>query len=301
MYLTQPTSIPCGSPQRGNGRRLHLDRLLGQPIEQLAPRGRLAPVEPESEFVGIVVQVLVTNRALVGSQQPALEQRDYPMNPWEKVFVPGFSLDLPIVDITFQLPVSVQAVGSDGAARFDRLGNKSMQSLPVEIWDMPQTYATNALTILLGGDDDKCLVVSQPTSDTRFLPAPIRLVHLDQTPQAVPARPHHRSPELVEQSPSGFVAPKPKHPLESQGADAVLLARDKPHCPKPGRQRQMTVLEDRACRNRGLMSTICTQPKVAPHRPSPAPTARWATEAFGPAQHEQILPTGGFAAESLFH
>ena len=150
MYLTQPVSILCGSPQSGKGHRLHLNRLLSQSIEQFAPRSRLAPIEPEGEFVEIVVQVLLTNRALVGSQQPTLEQRDYPMNPWEKVFALGFSLDLPIVDISFQVPVSVQAVGSDSAARFDRLGNKSMQSLPIEIWDMPQTDATNALTIFLG-------------------------------------------------------------------------------------------------------------------------------------------------------
>src|SRR5438876_5657335 len=119
MYLTQPPSILCGSPQRSEGDRRHLNRLLSQSIEQFAPRAGLAAVEPEGEFVEIVVQVFVTNRALVGPQQPTLEQRDHPMNPWEKVFVLDFSLDLPIVNVSFQLPVSIQAVGSDSAARFD--------------------------------------------------------------------------------------------------------------------------------------------------------------------------------------
>lgn len=70
--------------------------------------------------------MFVPNRALVGSQQPALEQGGNPMNPWEQVFVPGFPLDLPIVNISLQLPVCVQAIRSDSAVRFDGLGNKSM-------------------------------------------------------------------------------------------------------------------------------------------------------------------------------
>lgn len=157
----------------------------------------------------------------------------------------------------------------------------AMQSSSVEIGYPPLTDATNARTIFLDGHDDKCVVAGQPTRDTCFLAPSIRRVHLDQAPQTVLPRPNHRPAEPGEQSPSGFVTAEPKRPLQSLGADAFPFVRDKPHRSKPRRRRQSPVLKDRACHSRGLMPAVCIQPKVAPHRPRPAPTERWATKPSG--------------------
>ena len=51
----------------------HLDGLLGQPEEQLAPRPRVAPIESESELVEVVVEVLAADPPLVSPENPALE------------------------------------------------------------------------------------------------------------------------------------------------------------------------------------------------------------------------------------
>src|SRR5205814_3827532 len=123
MHLTQPPSIYCGSGQRRKGDRLHLHRLLSQSVEKLASGGRFAPVETEREFVQVIVQMVVANRSLVSPKQPPFEQREHPMRSGQEVFVLSVSLDLSVVDVALQLSIGVQPVGSDRAARFDRLGN----------------------------------------------------------------------------------------------------------------------------------------------------------------------------------
>ncbi len=49
--------------------------------------------------------------------------------------------------------------------------------------------------------------------------------------------------QLVEPSPGRFVASQSKHPLQAQGADAVLLARHKPHRKEPHPQRLPCAVE----------------------------------------------------------
>ena len=61
-------------------RRLHRDGLLHQTEKQLAPAAICPTIEPERELVQVVVQRLVADRASVGAQQPALEQRYDAMN-----------------------------------------------------------------------------------------------------------------------------------------------------------------------------------------------------------------------------
>src|SRR5215472_7721440 len=66
--------------QRFVGDRLDSDGLLQEAVEELATAARFAPVEPEREFVKVGIQMLNAHAALVGSQQPALEQGDRKMN-----------------------------------------------------------------------------------------------------------------------------------------------------------------------------------------------------------------------------
>jgi NAD(P)-dependent dehydrogenase (short-subunit alcohol dehydrogenase family) len=62
------------------GGRGDLDGLLCQPEEELASRGRLSSVEAENALVEIVVEVLVTDSSLMGSEHPSLEQGERPMD-----------------------------------------------------------------------------------------------------------------------------------------------------------------------------------------------------------------------------
>src|SRR6516225_11775625 len=58
----------------GIGHRRRDGRLLDQPIEQHASRPRGTSVEAEGEFVEVVVDMPGINRAVMGAEQPTLEQ-----------------------------------------------------------------------------------------------------------------------------------------------------------------------------------------------------------------------------------
>ena len=54
--------------------RIHGDSLLRQTVEQLAPAARLAAVETKGELIEVVIQMLVADRPLMRSHQPAFQQ-----------------------------------------------------------------------------------------------------------------------------------------------------------------------------------------------------------------------------------
>ena len=64
-------SLKTGDPVMGNGIDGH--SLLRQTKEELASTLGSSAIEPESEFIQIVVEVLMTDRSLVGSHQPTFE------------------------------------------------------------------------------------------------------------------------------------------------------------------------------------------------------------------------------------
>jgi hypothetical protein len=47
--------------------------LLDEAVKKLAPAPRFSSIEPKSEFVEVVRQVPMADRALMGSQQPAFQ------------------------------------------------------------------------------------------------------------------------------------------------------------------------------------------------------------------------------------
>ena len=67
----------------GNGIDGH--RLLRQTKEELASTLGSTAIEPEREFIEIVVQVLMADCSLVGSHQPPFEQGDREVNPWHQL------------------------------------------------------------------------------------------------------------------------------------------------------------------------------------------------------------------------
>jgi hypothetical protein len=54
--------------------------LLSQSVRQFAARFGFAAIELKGELVQVIVQMLPSNRALVGASQPSLQQRDQTMD-----------------------------------------------------------------------------------------------------------------------------------------------------------------------------------------------------------------------------
>src|SRR6187549_837154 len=102
----------------------------------------------------------MSNGALMRAQQPTLEQRNDSMHPRQQMLgIRGLMLlDLAVVSVAFHFAVSLQAVGHNGAARFDGLANETMQRGPAGIGNVPQPDAPHALSVGLSSDNDQGFV-----------------------------------------------------------------------------------------------------------------------------------------------
>src|SRR6266536_638401 len=82
IRLTPLVSIGAmsGLFDRAGRDMVELDGLLEQAVEEQAAMSRAAAVEAERELRQVVVQVPGADGALVGAEQPTLEQRGDPVN-----------------------------------------------------------------------------------------------------------------------------------------------------------------------------------------------------------------------------
>ena len=116
--------------QAGVGDRVDSDGLLDEAEKQLATVARGSTVEAEGELVQVVVQVRATDGALMGAEQPPLEQADHAMHARQEGRRPlGVSAKKRgpvVIPGGFHPFVAVPPVGMDGAAAFDRLFDKRL-------------------------------------------------------------------------------------------------------------------------------------------------------------------------------
>jgi hypothetical protein len=92
-------------------------------------------------------------------------------------------------------------------------------------------------------------------------------------PERPPSRMHHRAAQFMQQCPGRLVALQPQHPLQTHGADSVLLVRYVPSGRKPESQRQVAVLKDGPGGHRNLVAASRTSPKKIGFRPTLSSTA----------------------------
>src|SRR5436309_15664988 len=85
LYVGVAGCSPSASHDRLVRGRFHSYGLLQQAIEKLSPRAGFATVKAERKLIQIIVQVLQADRTLVGSDQPALQQRDHQMHPGQEL------------------------------------------------------------------------------------------------------------------------------------------------------------------------------------------------------------------------
>ena len=64
-------ALGCESPL---GYRVHQDSMLHKPIEQLSATARGSTIEAKCKLIQVIIQVLVTDRPLVGTHEPSLEK-----------------------------------------------------------------------------------------------------------------------------------------------------------------------------------------------------------------------------------
>ena len=166
---------------------------------------------------------------------------------------------------------------------------------------MAKSDAAESATVFLDGDRDNGFSRGFPTLRALFWRADIGFVHLNLAVKVVSAGTDHGPSQLMQPSPGRPVATETKDALEAQGADAILLAGDKPHRQEPLPQRLMGVLEDRSCRHRNLPAATSTAQQTPRHfRRFVRHSAAWADEPARPAKPAEIRPASRFRGEPRF-
>src|SRR3954449_10557880 len=109
------------------------DGPLDQPGEAVADEGGGAAVEPEDVLVEIGGEVLLAHRAVVGAQEPALDETEHEVDagqPERGVAPGGAEADwLVVVTLGRQAEVAAPAVGGHGRGLGDMGGEEGSQAL----------------------------------------------------------------------------------------------------------------------------------------------------------------------------
>ena len=134
------------------GKRFRLHGLLDEPKEQLAPVAGRPAIEPEREFIQVVVQMLMTYGSLMRPQKPAFQQRHHTMDPRQKIrgrlLLTPQDRHLMGIALLRQAPIGVPTVGMNYTPGFHRRFHKRQQTIGRDIGhslqaDSPDPWASS--------------------------------------------------------------------------------------------------------------------------------------------------------------
>src|ERR1022692_503664 len=101
------------------------------------------------------------------------------------------ALYLAVMNVSLQSQIGFPAIGSDRASRCNRLSNEPVQAGAGRVWNHAQTNASDALSILFGGNGNQSLFLRPSADCAGFLSAPIGLVDLDNAIQPIATGANH--------------------------------------------------------------------------------------------------------------
>ena len=164
----------------------------------------------------------------------------------------------------------------------DRFFNEWVQTLARDIVDPSQPDAADPSPVLLGRDGNDRLVFGLSAADAFFLPTDVGFIHLHTAVEPIPLGPDHRTPQLVEPTPSCLVAAQAEHLLQSQSTPSGFLAGHVPHRLKPHSQGFLRPFKNRPRRQRGSAPTLSTLQVARIGQPSLAASTSRTSEALPP-------------------
>ena len=236
---------------------------------------------------------------LMGTQQPALQQRYHSVCSWEQVYAYSLpALYLANVDIAFQTKIGRKPICSQGTTWCNRPCDESMQTDLGQIAQTSKADTTDPATIFFSRHNNQGLAIRLTANYPLFLAAPVGLVHLHGATEEFPAWSDHSSSQLMQQTPSRLIAANSKHPLQPKSTHSTLLAGDMPHRSKPHRKGQVATLKDCADSYRYLMAAATAQPQSSVCRPCSFPITVWTNKTVRPTKRKKVLTTIFLGGES---
>src|SRR5215469_3431620 len=125
------------------------------------------------------------------------------------------------------------------------------------------------------------------------------LVNLDPAFETIPPWANHGGAKLVKPQPRRLVAAQPQDSLQSEGTRPRLLAGDRPYSFEPHSQWFVRLLEQRASRDRGFVTTAGTDHSQSGPPPSAVATTLGARKALRPAKRHQVCNARLLRGEAL--
>lgn len=246
-----------------------VDGLTYETVEQQSASAGRASIEAEGEFVQVVRQVLLGDRALMGSQEPAFEEGGdavYGRECNHRLLrgCTGHS-DAVAKSLRCDAGVALPTIGMDETAGLHGRGDESLKGRAIHIQNVSQANPSDLPVIHLDGDDDNGSLDGLAAQYARSLGANVRFVDINLPGQLIPIGSDHRSAKLLQPCPGGLVAPQPESSLDAKGARTVFVAGDLPGRKKP-RMKLTTALENRARRG-GHLAVACRAHEEASRRP----------------------------------
>jgi len=263
---------------------------------------RFPTVMSKDKFIKIVLQMFLTDPSLMCPQQPSLEQRDNPIYVWQRSLGGAVgSYDYMLKSFFFEGAVSSPPICLHNTARFNEIHNKRDQTRCRKVRDMPHTNSSKPTSSFFDFHchDDTSLLKALSSRNSRFLTTDKCVVDLNFIRQLFPTSSNHCRTNLMQPSPSGFVAPQAKNSFQSYCTSACFLGTNPPHSDKPHPQRLPGAFKNRPSCQRGLIVAVRAFNQVSIVNPPMSVATIRASESMRPSQRHQIRPTSFLRRKSV--
>ena len=228
--------------------------ILEEPMEKLPSVPRRSAVEPESEFIQVVVQMLGTDGPLMGSHEPAFQQPSDPVARGQQVVSHGGILAHNFMSISKEVQSAIAPPGvcPNHAPRVYRLLHGSSKARGGGIHDTAKPYSSDASPVNFCRNQHQRLPCRTTTSLARPFTTHVGLIHFNCSCKTISPRCNHGTPDLMEPCPRGPITAQSQNAFQPQRARTLLLPGYPPHRSKPERQRLVRGVENRS-RNHGYL------------------------------------------------
>jgi hypothetical protein len=268
--------------------------ILEKPEEELPSVLRCSAVESESEFIQVVVQVLGTDGALMGSHKPAFQQPSNPVARGQQALPHVRVLPYNFMSISKQVQLAIPppAVCPDHASWVCRFLHSPFKACGRGVHHSAKPYSPDATVADFCRNQNQRFACRTATSLTRPFTTDVGLIHFNCSCKTISPWRNHGSPDFVKPCPRRPITAQSQNAFQPQRAGAILLRGYPPDRSKPKRQRLVRGLENRSRDHGHLVIAAGALVQHGAEGPRFLMTTARTLKAIRPAQLTKIITAG---------